>query len=97
MLLLTLGCLKITYTTGPAEVRSEDHLEWHHRFAYGMVEVPGPFDATQVCPDGIAQVHTQVSALNQLATTGTQAIGQEVGVDTTGAYNPSTIKVWCER
>ena len=96
MLLLLTGCLKITCTTGPALLTEPDHLEWHNRFAYGTVEVPGPYDATIDCPDGVSQVHTEVSFANQMASQGAAALGEEIGVDTTGAYTPSTITVWCE-
>lgn len=96
MLLLLTGCLKITYTTGPELMSPPSHEEWHHRFAYGTIEVPGPFDASEVCPSGVAQVHTEVSFANQMAQAGTQALGEEIGVDASGAYTPSTIQVWCE-
>lgn len=96
MVLLMMGCLKITYTTGAPEIRPEDHLEWHSRFAYGTVEVPGPFEAGAVCEGEISQVHTEISFTNHLATQGAAALGQELGVDTSGAYTPSTILVWCE-
>ena len=96
MLLLMMGCLKITYTTGAPEMRPEDHSEWHSRFAYGTIEVPGPFEAEAVCEGEIAQVQTTISVTNHLATQGTAALGQELGVDTSGAYTPSTIRVWCE-
>ena len=97
MVFLLLGCLTITYTKGPAEeTRTYNHNEWHHRFANGMIEAPGPFDAGSVCPHGIAQVQTEVTVANKFASSAANSVGSAVGVDTQGLYDPSTIKVWCE-
>lgn len=97
LLLSLIGCLRITYTSGPPLERDAEHKEWHHRFAQGMIEVPGPYDAMKDCPGGVRQVRTQVSVENQLATAAANQMGAAVGIDTSGVYSPSTIEVWCKR
>ena len=97
LLLLLTACLKITYTSGPELFTPYQHEEWHHRFAQGMIEAPGPFDAAKVCPNGVQQVHTEVSVANSLASAAANQISSAVGVETSGLYTPSTIQVWCTR
>ena len=99
LILFTLmACLKITYTSGPAPITTpEQHEEWHHRFASGMIEAPGPFDAGAVCQNGVAQVRTEITIANSFASAAANQVGAAVGVDTSGVYTPSTIKVWCQK
>jgi hypothetical protein len=97
LILFTLiGCFKITYTSGPAPITTpEQHREWHHRFYSGAVEARGPFDASSVCPDGVAQIRTEVSVANSLATMAVDTVTSSSTVNNSGFYTPSTIKVWC--
>lgn len=95
LILLLASCLKITYTTGAPQLTPPQHTEWHHRFAQGMVEVPGPYMAQAACPAGVTQLRTSVSLANSLASAAADQLGAAVGVDTSGVYSPSTIEVWC--
>lgn len=96
-LLWLMACLKITYYSGAPLETDEDHEEWHHRFAQGMIEAPGPYDALEHCPSGVRQVQTSITVENSLASAAANQVSAAVGVDTSGVYTPSTIRVWCKR
>jgi len=79
------GCYKTNFTTGSAIGAAPDkEIRFHHRLIYGLVEL-NPVEADQICPTGIAKVHTEVSFLNWLV--------QQV---TYSLYNPSTVQIWCK-
>jgi hypothetical protein len=65
--LLLTGCYRVTVNTGapPAPVRID--RPWQMSFAAGLVPPP-EIDTRTDCPQGIAQVQTQRSFLNVLAT-----------------------------
>lgn len=95
--LLLTGCLSITYYSGVPLETPSNHEEWHHRFAQGMIEMPGPYDAIKDCPNGVQQVRTEETVENWLAKTAAKQAGAALGMDTSGVYTPSTIEVWCKR
>lgn len=96
ILFALVGCFKITYTSGPAPITTpEQHREWHHRSHSGTVETRGAFDASSACPDGVAQIRTEISVANSLATIALDTLTSSSNVETSGFYTPSTIKVWC--
>jgi hypothetical protein len=42
-------------------------------------------------------VRTEVTLANSFASAAANQVGAAVGVDTSGVYTPSTIKVWCHQ
>lgn len=81
--LLAMGCYKIDYiNTGVPAAPGDPEVVWSHRVINGLIE----FEETETdkeCPNGFAQIHTEVSVLNGLA----QYVLQ--------IYNPSTITITC--
>lgn len=82
--LMALGCYKIDYiNTGVPAQAGDPEMVWSHRAVFGLIE----FEQTDVkdeCPNGFAEIHTEVSVLNGLA----QMILGNI-------YNPSTIALTC--
>lgn len=61
------GCYRVTVNTGAPEAPERIDRPWQMSFAAGLI--PPPVVETQnECPQGIAQVMTQRSFLNSLAT-----------------------------
>lgn len=77
------GCYHATIDTGLAPSGETISVPWAHGFVYGLVP-PSTVDAAEECPNGVAQVETQLSFLNQLAY-----------LLTFGIYSPMTIEVQC--
>jgi hypothetical protein len=77
------GCYHATIDTGLAPSGETISVPWAHGFVYGLVP-PSTVDAAEECPNGVAQVETQLSFLNQLA-----------NLLTFGIYSPMTIEVQC--
>lgn len=81
----SLGCYRATVDTGltPSDrvVRKESASAW-----LGGLVGPEKVEAQKQCPDGVAQVKTEQSLLNQV-----------VGYVTLGIYTPMTIQVTCAR
>jgi len=82
------GCFKIDYVNGPRT--GPEQTIWHHRLVIGIVELPGPVRLYELCPMGMAAVHTEVSVL-----TGLVGILANSVVGGFPLYNPSSIQVWC--
>jgi hypothetical protein len=83
LLLLSLaGCYHATITTGlPAA--GAPKVTWAHSWVYGLVP-PAVVQAESECANGVAQVETHHTFVNQL-----------VGALTWGIYTPITITVTC--
>lgn len=81
----SLGCFRATVETGLAPsgqvIRKESASAW-----LGGLVGPQKVEAQKQCPNGVAQVKTEQSLLNQL-----------VGYITLGIYTPMTIQVTCAR
>lgn len=77
------GCYHATVQTGLEPSPQQVEEGWAHGFLYGLVP-PSTVDVEQECPDGVAQVETVHSFVNQLAY-----------IITTGIYTPMTITVTC--
>ena len=84
------GCYKVTYHHGTENMSPAQHEIWHHRILFGIVEVPDVINGPELCPDGIEQVHTEISAVNGLA----QYVA---GTLVANLYNPATVEVWCKK
>lgn len=80
-----LGCYRATVETGltPSEqvIRKESASAW-----LGGLVGPEKVEAQKQCPNGVAQVKTEQSLLNQV-----------VAYVTLGIYTPMTIQVTCAR
>lgn len=81
----SLGCYRATVETGltPSEqvIRKESASAW-----LGGLVGPEKVEAQKQCPNGVAQVKTEQSLLNQV-----------VAYVTLGIYTPMTIQVTCAR
>ena len=79
------GCYKTNYTTGAKTSADPKDDIMHHRALFGIVELPGPVNLAEVCPSGIAKVHTERDFIDGV-----------LGYLTNYLYAPSSIKVWCK-
>ncbi|NIS35132.1 MAG: hypothetical protein GWN79_22110, partial [Actinobacteria bacterium] len=77
------GCYHATIDTGLRPSGETVSEEWAHGFVAGLVP-PSTVETASRCPNGVAQVETQLSFLNQLAS-----------FLTFGIYTPMTIEVQC--
>lgn len=80
---LSSGCYHATVQTGRTPAAAKAEKRWANSWVYGFVP-PRPVNTAQACPNGIAQVDTQLSYANQL-----------VGILTLGIYTPMEIVVTC--
>jgi hypothetical protein len=81
------GCYATTIRSGltpESKPRIENDARWHHGLVLGIAELSGPYDLTQMCPKGWAEISTRTSFLNGI-----------VDAITSGLYNPQTITVRC--
>lgn len=83
LLFVLSGCYHATVVTGEEPSAQTIEQPWATSFIGGLVP-PSTVDAAQQCPDGVAQVETRLSFLNQIVT----------GI-TFGLYSPMEIKVTC--
>lgn len=79
----TTGCYKATVNTGLAPSGQTVENQWAHSFIAGLVP-PATVETASRCPNGVAQVQTQLSFLNMVA-----------NAVTFGLYSPMTITVQC--
>lgn len=80
------GCYTTTVRSGkqPATATIEYDERWHHGFVWGIAEVSGPYDLSQACPGGWAEIKTETSFVNGL-----------VEAVTSGIYSPQTVTIRC--
>lgn len=90
--LLSTGCFKIDYVTGPSAPYPQTD-EWHHIGILGLVEFSEPVRLDTICPGGFARVHNEVSPLNLLAST---ALGLFTATAGFWVYQPHTVQVYCK-
>lgn len=79
---LVSGCYHATIQA-PVDPGQKIERRWAHSFLGGLVP-PAPIETGTSCPQGIARVETQLSALNQVVAWLTAYI-----------YTPMSIEVWC--
>jgi Bor protein len=77
------ACYHATITTGATPSSDQISQPWASGWIYGLVP-PSTVEAAAKCPNGVAQVETQHSFLNEL-----------VGFLTIGIYTPMSILVTC--
>jgi hypothetical protein len=83
MAVLVSGCYHATVDTGLRPSGEVVERDWAHGFLYGLVP-PSDVDVASECPNGVAQVDTELSFLNQVAI-----------ILTGGLYTPMSIRVAC--
>ena len=79
----TQSCYHATITTGLTPGTQTIEQPWATGWVFGLVP-PQTVEAASQCPNGVAQVETQLSFLNQLVS----------GI-TFGIFTPMSIKVTC--
>lgn len=95
--LLAMGCYKIDYINSGVQASGGTTDIWSHRLANGLIE----FEETEVeeqCPNGFAQIHTEVSVLNGIAQRIPGFLPPFGGTPLVGwwwIYTPSTISITC--
>ena len=77
------GCYHATVTTGAAPSTEVIEKGFASGWVYGLVP-PSTIETASKCTNGVAQVETQLSFVNQ-----------RVGLLTLGIYTPMSIKVTC--
>jgi hypothetical protein len=63
-LALLPGCFTIRYELRGVPERGAPREQWHHGLVGGVIEVSDAVKLAEVCPDGVAQVQSQISAGN---------------------------------
>jgi hypothetical protein len=79
------GCYKTNYSTGASTTADPKSDIMHHRLVWGLAELPGPVNVADICPNGVAKIHTERDFVDGI-----------LGYFTNYLYAPSTIKVWCK-
>jgi hypothetical protein len=67
-MLAASGCYTTTLRSGltAAPATLEYDSRWHHGVFWGIAEISGPYDLSEVCPQGWAEIKTETSFLNGL-------------------------------
>jgi hypothetical protein len=80
------GCYTTTLKNGKpvGEAPLEADDRWHNGFVGGTEEASGPYELTELCPHGWAEIETHTSFGNGL-----------LEIVTLSLYNPQTIEVRC--
>jgi hypothetical protein len=80
------GCYTTTLRSGlpPAAAKIDYDKRWHHGVIWGIAELSGPYDLSQVCPKGWAEVTTETSFVTGLLSFITYSL-----------YAPQTVTVRC--
>jgi hypothetical protein len=81
------GCLRTTIRSGkmPGDAAYRWENRWHHAFFLGQYEQSGPIEPLRLCPQGWAQLDSELDPLQTA-----------IAIVTLGVYTPSTISVICE-
>lgn len=85
-LVLASGCFTTTVRSGkpPGDATAEYDAKWHSGVVWGIAELSGPYNLSEVCPNGWAEITTETSFVNGL-----------VDSITSGIYNPQSVTVRC--
>lgn len=85
-LALASGCYTTTVRSGkpPGDATAEYSGKWHSGVIWGIAELSGPYNLSEVCPNGWAEITTETSFVNGL-----------VDGITSGIYNPQSVTVRC--
>jgi hypothetical protein len=66
--LASSGCYRVTFKLGKSVPEAGAPRElWHHAILSGLVDLSGPVQLDQLCPQGVAQVQTEESVPNGIA------------------------------
>ena len=80
------GCYTATVRSArpasPPTVANDER--WHHGVIWGIAEISGPYDLSEACPQGWAEITTETSFLNGL-----------LELITSGIYASQTVTVRC--
>ena len=85
-LVLASGCYTTTVRSGkpPVDATAEYDGKWHSGVVWGIAELSGPYDLSEVCPNGWSEITTETSFVNGL-----------VDGITSGIYNPQSVTIRC--
>jgi hypothetical protein len=80
------GCFTTVVRSGlpVAPPTVEYDQRWHHGMFWGIAEFSGPYDLSEVCPQGWAEIETETSFLTGL-----------LSAVSSGIYWPQTVTVRC--
>lgn len=82
--ILATGCFKVDYTTSNAASSQPTEEIWRHRVIWGIIELDDALALDEVCPSGVAKIHTERDIVTGLVSNLTGSI-----------YAPGMINVWC--
>ena len=88
------GCYKVDYVQFDSKSVTPDYEEWHHIGVLGLVEFSKPVRLDEICPNGFAKVHHEVSLENAAVAWVGGAITSRFKLP--HMYSPSTISVYCK-
>lgn len=85
-LVMASGCYTTTVRSGkpPVDPTAEYDGKWHSGVVWGIAELSGPYDLSEVCPNGWSEITTETSFVNGL-----------VDGITSGIYNPQSVTIRC--
>ena len=80
------ACFRMTVKSGRPLGRAptEYDAKWHSGVIFGLAELSGPYDLSDVCPLGWASIRTETSFVNGV-----------VHVLTAEIYTPQTVTIRC--
>lgn len=80
------GCYTTTIVSGkpPSPATVANNARWHHGVMWGIGEVSGPYDLSQICPQGWAEIETETSFVNGFLASVTSSV-----------YSPQTVTIRC--
>lgn len=85
--ILQSSCLRTTLRSGklPGDAAYAWEHRWHHAFFLGQFEGSRPIAPERICPQGWAQIDSELDPLQTA-----------IALVTLGIYTPSTVSVICE-
>ncbi|MCA9633081.1 MAG: hypothetical protein KC766_35760 [Myxococcales bacterium] len=80
------GCFRNAAYSGlpPGKPSARADEVWHHSAFWGLLDISGRYDLAKACPNGWAEVHTEVGVAHGF-----------VSVLTGGIYAPQSVTVIC--
>ncbi|MEZ4223961.1 MAG: hypothetical protein R3B13_23635 [Polyangiaceae bacterium] len=82
--LVLSGCFTTTVRSGQPPAREALYDAWHDGYLAGLIESDGPYDLSRSCPEGWAEITTELQPLQTLVTVVTLMI-----------YSPQSVTIVC--
>jgi len=80
-----VGCYSHTYNAPDVTAQAVPSVDsWHHHVLFGLADISGAYNLREVCPTGVARIHSRNGFLNYV-----------VSFLTFSIYTPTTVTIWC--